>query len=121
MTTWKPPDDIDPEVVPLCTAMIALPGIVTTSSCCGHGKDSFRIWFAPASLDALPDLLYWFDQCHSGCSGWRVTTYTDCGMSPATFMLEGPAGAYGEADKIAVLMAAHAEELRMENAGAVGA
>jgi hypothetical protein len=35
----------DPEVVPLCQAMNALPGIKTTESCCGHGKEPFRIWF----------------------------------------------------------------------------
>ena len=36
---------MDPEVVDLCNAMNALPGIETFESCCGHNDDQFRIWF----------------------------------------------------------------------------
>ncbi len=36
---------IDKEVVGLCDAMNSLPGIYTSSSCCGHGSESFSIWF----------------------------------------------------------------------------
>ncbi len=37
--------NMDPEVVDLCNAMNALPGIVTTESCCGHGCSNFSIFF----------------------------------------------------------------------------
>jgi len=107
VSDWVPPADIDPEVVTLCQAMNRVPGITTTESCCGHGRQPFAIWFSPASLDVLPGLLYWFDRCHSGFGGWRVIVYTDCAADHATFMLEGPAGAYEQADAIAGLLSAH--------------
>jgi hypothetical protein len=37
--------DIDIQVKKLCDYMNALPGIVTVSSCCGHGKSPLRILF----------------------------------------------------------------------------
>lgn len=99
---WIPPSDLDPEVLALCQAMNALPGIQTVSSCCGHGDHPFRIWFEAESLESLPPLLYWFDVCHSGCEGWRVIASTDCGMSSVSFMVEGPVHAFGQADEIAM-------------------
>jgi len=36
---------MDPEVLDLCNALNALPGIYTTESCCGHGKEKFSIFF----------------------------------------------------------------------------
>lgn len=42
----EPPyHEFDPEVVDLCRAINALPGLQTIESCCGHGKGPFRIWF----------------------------------------------------------------------------
>jgi hypothetical protein len=81
--------------------MNKVPGIVTVCSCAGHGEDAFRIWFQADKIECLPDLLYWFDNCHSGCPGWKVVVYTDCGKSPATFMVEGPVGeqAFKDAEK----------------------
>jgi hypothetical protein len=38
-------DQIDPEVIPLCDILNALPGIKTTSSCCGHNHAPFTISF----------------------------------------------------------------------------
>jgi len=37
--------EMDPEVLDLCNALNALPGISTTESCCGHGKEKFSIFF----------------------------------------------------------------------------
>lgn len=91
----------DVEVVALVDAMNLVPGIRTIESCCGHGDYPFRIWFVTDSLEALPALLYWFDSCHCGCRDWRVIAKTDCGMSPVTFLVEGPVGAYEDADRIA--------------------
>lgn len=102
MSTW-PPADLDPECQALCEAMNNLPGIMTISSCCGHGNTPFGIWFVADELRDLPRLLYWFDVCHSGAVGWQVIAKTDCGMSPVTFRVEGPTGdeAYAEAKEIA--------------------
>ena len=97
-------DRIDKECVNLCLALNSMSGITTIESCSGHGKDPYRIWFMPSSLDDLPPVLYWFDACHSGCYGWKVIVYTDCGMSPARFMIEGPVSAYDDAEKIARLI-----------------
>jgi hypothetical protein len=36
---------MDDDVLELCNAMNALPGIETTESCCGHGCEPFSIYF----------------------------------------------------------------------------
>jgi len=36
---------LDPECIDLCNGMNSLPGIVTSESCCGHGKHHFIIFF----------------------------------------------------------------------------
>lgn len=36
---------IDEEVIGLCRAINALPGLHTVESCCGHGRSQFEIWF----------------------------------------------------------------------------
>jgi hypothetical protein len=97
------PPDVDEECVALCNAMNRLPGITTIGSCCGHGQDWYSICFVAVSLEHLPDLLYWFDGCHSGEYGWQCVVSTDCGKSPVTFTIEGPIGerAYRGADVIA--------------------
>lgn len=95
---------MDPEVISLCDAMNEMSGIRTVESCCGHDRDNFLIWFYADSLESLPELLYWLDGCHSGFYGWRVTVKTDCAMSPATFLVEGPQGAYHQADAIAKII-----------------
>lgn len=41
-TTYGEP--LDPEIIPLCDSLNAA-GFVTTSSCCGHGKNWPYIWF----------------------------------------------------------------------------
>jgi hypothetical protein len=46
------PADLDPECRELCEALNLLPGITTTSSCCGHGREPYRVFFAADSLDA---------------------------------------------------------------------
>lgn len=101
-----PPVDMDPECVLLCTAMNTMPGIRTVESCCGHGREDepYRIWFEAADLASLPPLLYWFMGCHCGFYGWRVMAKTDCAASPVYFMVEGPVGAFSEADEIAALI-----------------
>ena len=99
-----PLDQIDPECASLCAAINSLTGLCTVESCCGHGKAPYRIWLRADNLEALPPLLYWLDRCHSGIAGWRATVITDCAMSSPTFEIEGPLGAYAEADEIARLI-----------------
>lgn len=41
---WTPPDDLDAACLSLCVALNQLPGIKTTGSCCGHGRQPYRIW-----------------------------------------------------------------------------
>lgn len=38
------PEPLDVEIIPLCDAMNAA-GLVTTSSCCGHGSRWPHVWF----------------------------------------------------------------------------
>ncbi len=83
-------EGIDEECIELCAAMNMMPGIHTIESCCGHGDRPYRIWFKATGLRVLPRLLYYFDGCHCGYYDWRVIAHTDCGMSPVTFMVEGP-------------------------------
>jgi hypothetical protein len=102
---------MDKECVALCAAMNRMKGIRTTSSCCGHGKNPYRIYFQPRSLAALPPLLFWFDGCHCGFYGWTVVVYTDCSAGGPFFLVEGPTGpeAYAEAESIASLLTGEAE------------
>ena len=88
----------DPECAALCQAINLIEGIETCESCCGHGKSPYRIWFYARCLCRLPYVACWFQY------GWRVTVQTDDDLSPAWFMIEGPAGAYDEADEIAGLI-----------------
>ncbi len=100
---------MDKECIALCDAMNRFEGIRTYESCCGHNKSEFNIWFVAESLEVLPELLYWFAGCHCGFYGWSIKVKTDCGMSRPTFNVEGPAGAYEEADEIARLMTEYRE------------
>ena len=105
---------IDKECVNLCRAMNKLPGISTIESCCGHGKHQYHIWFEATNLDVLPELLYWFDSCHCGYYGWNIQAKTDCAMSPVVFFVEGPTGAYEEAEKIAELINKYVKDREKE-------
>jgi hypothetical protein len=103
---WKVPEGIDAECVEICQALNQSQGVRTVESCCGHGEQPFRIWFKVTRLSDLPYVLWHFDRCHCGFYGWRVIAKTDCGMSPVSFMIEGPIGqqAYEEASKIAAII-----------------
>jgi hypothetical protein len=48
---------IDKEVIPLCNVLNKLPGIQTSFSCCGHGKDHLYVcFFADNMMDLCPIL-----------------------------------------------------------------
>ena len=109
----------------LCAKLINLKAVYYHKSCCGHGKNSFRIWFKVKGLKYLPPLLYWFDGCHSGLYGWTVRVRTDCAMSPVHFCAECrlkavfpkpdgtveeyPENPYAQAEHIAGLMVEYLE------------
>lgn len=100
MPAWIAPPDLDPECLELCAALNGLNGIRTVESCCGHGKNPYRIWFLAVSLEALPAVAYAAAGCHCGHYGWRVIAKTDCGMSPIMFTLEGPMGPESHAESL---------------------
>jgi hypothetical protein len=88
----RDPNKMDPECVKLCAAINKIPGLQTVESCCGHGKDEFKIWFVTkgkgyVGLRNLPTLLYYLVPCHVGFL-WICRVRTDCAMSPVLFVLE---------------------------------
>ena len=87
----------------LCEALNTMPGIATYASCCGHGRQPFRIWFEAKRLQDLPPVLFFFSCAHVRFTGWRVLAITECDCQTATFCIEGPVGreAYKMADRIA--------------------
>lgn len=95
--------DMDSECVKLCDAINSIPGLITYESCCGHGKDTFRIWFTAKSMKCLRILLYYCMPCHVGFC-WDVVAYTDCSMKPVRFCVRSKSvgdEAYREASLIA--------------------
>jgi hypothetical protein len=94
--------------------MNKIPGIHTIESCYGHDQRQFRIWFKSDSLEHLPRLLYYFDECHNGFPGWSVAVSTDCAMSPVTFKVSGPVGSIAcqQANSIAELLETEAKKIR---------
>ncbi len=61
----------------------------------------------------LPELLYFFDACHTGVYGWSVFVTTDCAMSPVSFRAEGSskgAKATEEVGRIAGCMAEYLDD-----------
>ena len=81
-------EGIDPEVVDLCNALNNIPGVRTSESCCGHGKEPFCIWFRVKSLKPLPKIAYWCNPCHCSAGMWQLIATTDCAMSPIRFRIE---------------------------------
>ena len=57
------PEDLDAACVSLFKAMNQLPGIITTESCCGHGRGPFHIWFTMDPTQIGADVLA---RCLSG-------------------------------------------------------
>ena len=100
-------EELDYEVKSLVEALNMYEGIETISSCCGHDERPFRIWFSAEQIEHLAPVVYVFDSCHCGFRDWFVEVITDCSMNRAIFMIEGPIGAYAQADKIAQYLREH--------------
>ena len=104
---WQPLLGMDPECIPLCTAINRLPGLHTYESCCGHGDHDFWVFLMADTLDALRPLAYYLDPCHCGCYGWQAVAFTDCSPTgQVKFQVEGPTGpdGYEAANHIAGLI-----------------
>jgi hypothetical protein len=103
------PSDMDPECVGLCEALNTLPGVTTLESCSGHGEEPYRIWLKVERLRNLPLVAYWLQPCHSDVMRkWFMYVNPHCtvrtlyGDDPAVdFVVEGPAGAFDDAEQIA--------------------
>jgi hypothetical protein len=57
---FKYDDYMDKEVVELCNAINALSSIQTMESCCGHGKDNFKIFL---KVDNKQEGLFFLTRC----------------------------------------------------------
>lgn len=49
---------MDKQVIELCNAMNSLPGVETTESCCGHGREPFRVFFRVNGEDSMEGLFF---------------------------------------------------------------
>lgn len=87
MTEPEYPNDMDPECIPLCNALNALPGIRTFESCCGHGSALHMIFFSARTVESLRPILMAVRS-----SGWIVNASWANGSDTIYFMLEGPIG-----------------------------
>jgi tRNA(Phe) wybutosine-synthesizing methylase Tyw3 len=87
----KLPNDIDKECIILCESLNKIKGIRTTESCCGHGRDPFKIWFWwNDSSKSLMKIIYNMDY------DWLLKRVT--GKYPTEnryFLLQGPSGDFG--------------------------
>jgi hypothetical protein len=109
-TSWTAPHDLDPQILELCTALNALPGIETYGSCCGHGERPVHVSILFRDPEDLAVLLYLLDPCHGAPQGWRVEVHSDCAASGPFYGVEGPAGAYDDGRAIAALITKYLEE-----------
>lgn len=125
---WTPPADIDPACYNLCIALNALPGVTTTNSCCGHGREPYRIYLKfEGHIQSVGAIT--LSRCLSGryynyAPGeqrldpqWRL--YLGDTEGPVCFVLEGKAMAvdgprHEPAEKLAANLQEHiAEEFKM--------
>lgn len=79
------PPDMDTECVSICDALNAMSGIETTSSCCGHDRRPFCVFFVAQSVSSLSPLLRALDG-----EQWRVEVAWAHGSDTLYYMLEGP-------------------------------
>ena len=84
-----PYEEMDPEVVQICKALNALPGIETTESCCGHGKERFRIWFrVDGRIDPRMVGLFFITRC-ADVRYWQYGNNWDIKLSVGDTLIKG--------------------------------
>ena len=97
---WDTPAGLDAEVRALCIAMNHLPGIQTTESCSGHGREPFRIWFDALDLGSgFATLARCTCPRYYPFDGTIQLYHGD--VTPVQFLLEMPIGAFEQADRLA--------------------
>jgi hypothetical protein len=99
----KYPDDMDAECVELSDALNTIKGVQSVSSCCGHGKRPFRVWFRCGDFRSLARIAYAADPCHSGAD-FHVEVRAGCDCQAFMFMIEGPIGDYEGAKRVAQVL-----------------
>ena len=69
---------MDTECIPLCNALNSLPGVKTTSSCCGHCKNKFMIFFNCDNAVSLSIIARSFNRRYSGTNiEWIIEVDSD--------------------------------------------
>jgi hypothetical protein len=109
--------NMDEQCVPLCDAINAIPGLVTSESCCGHGRESFKIWFHLSDRKKIRFLTVIgrvFDSRYGGLEGWSCyLDNCDVPKSCPLFRIDSGdikgAAAYRGAGKIAENIHGHLE------------
>lgn len=91
-------DRMDPECIELCDALNGLPGIRTIESCCGHGKEPFRVFFI-ARGDIQSVLMPIVSAIES--SGWKLEAYWSNGGNFVVFCLRSHATDTSAGDELA--------------------
>jgi hypothetical protein len=103
---------MDVECVELCRAVNDVPGLRTTHSCCGHGKEPFRVWLEARNVRDLLVLGRAVDRRYTCVQtddwrthGWKLLAdVTDSPEHPVWFTLEST-DVGGEAYRQAALVA----------------
>jgi hypothetical protein len=108
------PGEIDAECLSLVQAMNSVPGVETVESCCGHGRRPFRIWFCISNLEHLSVICSYVSPWHTKFKGWKVEVRAGDFLSPVVFCLEGPVGAYKEAEEIAACILTYTDNYIQE-------
>ena len=67
--TIIPYKDIDKEIVTLCRTLNDIDGIETVESCCGHGKETCKIWFIVRDIKTLNRLCF---HCFNHEDFWKI-------------------------------------------------
>lgn len=100
-------DQMDPQVIDLCNAINEIPGLETTSSCCGHDRHGVWIWLEAETtrdlyiLSRCIDKRYYGSLCH-----WTLEVDSSDMLegNPVSFWLNSHtkgSTAYGEAMRLA--------------------
>lgn len=83
------PNDIDQQCIYLCNALNSIPHVSTVESCCGHGKESFDIWFNCYKNRQLLPIARSISRNYSGITDeWSLlVAYSDLPERPIFFQL----------------------------------
>ena len=74
---------MDEDCIKICHAINEIPKCHTTSSCCGHLKENFKIFASTYDVYALSILSRSFDRRYSGTSQvWKIELVTSDGGYP---------------------------------------